>query len=73
MDIRLGLRRLGLSMGYTCVTLWFRGGGSPPIALFVFVSSLKLRKERRRQSSRGRPPGRLSGGHTCVPHTQDRV
>lgn len=42
-----------------------REGGPPRV--FLLVSFLKLRKERRRQSSRGRPPGWCSGGYTCVP------
>ena len=42
----------------------------PPLACLVLVSSLKLRKERRRERARGRPLVATSKGHTCVPLTQ---
>ena len=44
----VGFEAVGFELGYTCVTQWEERGGGP-IACLVLVSSLKLRKERRRK------------------------
>ena len=55
-------------MGYTCVTLWDqRGRRGHSLVCFCFFFKLKERKKE--QSSRGRSPAGLSGGHTCVTHS----
>ena len=51
-----------------------RGGeGRRTHSLFGSCFFSKVKKRKKKQSSRGRPPAGLSGGHTCVPHTQDQT
>ena len=47
----VGFEAVGFELGYTCVTRWEERGGGP-IACLVLVSSLKLRKERKKQGLR---------------------